>query len=348
MNRLILIFCLCLSVLSQADDCPSSTPVLSVYYGNGMFNDYRDAEESGELLQILTYNQLNGYEINYNLSINNNENPFDQLLEVARQKLLQDYGVILLWLAGIEIAPDWFQDALSEVAIQYQAFSYVIDRDLQQHVKQYKEDIEACQKVLLVAHSQGNFYGNEAWRWVYRSIIGKLPLNQLKVMGMVSVATPASHIGEPLAYDGDQQQITRYMTLNNDLVINTIRSAILGPMPGNFNNNSDSDDWKNHSFIDAYATGTPSEQILINHIQSVAYNLESLPLEREPLNSSALAAVAYDRTANILEVEFASDGSVYRYYEVPESIYSNLVNAESVGRYYNQAIRGQYPSRNLF
>ena len=312
-----------------------------------MFNTLDDRELSQDILIELTQGLFPGYKVNYKQAINHNENPFNQLLEVARQKLVQDHGVILLWLAGIEEAPDWFKETLSDISVQYQAFSYILDDDLQKHVSQYTQDIENCQKVLLVAHSQGNFYGNEAWRWVYQKTIDSQPLNKLKVMGMVSVATPASHIGEPLAHEGDQQQITRYLTLNNDLIINVIRQSIIDPLPGNLQNSSDSSDWKNHSFIDAYASGTPSQQVLANHIQSVAYSLESLPLERDPLVSSALASAGYDPAAHTLDIEFASSGSVYRYYEVPEPIYHELVNAESIGRYYNLAIRGQYPSKRL-
>lgn len=50
---------------------------------------------------------------------------------------------------------------------------------------------------------------------------------------------------------------------------------------------------------------------------------------------------------SILELEFVSDSSVYRYYDVPESIYQGLMDADSAGRFYNQTIRGQYPSRRL-
>lgn len=212
MNRSLAIILLCLPVIAFAGKCPSQRSELSLYYGNGMFTSLIGQRQSQLKLMQLTRSQLPGFKVSYKLAINHNENPFDQLLEVTRQKLLQDYGIILLWLAGKENAPDWFRETLSDIVIQYQAFSYILDSDLQQHIRQYTQDIEQCQKVLLVAHSQGNFYGNEAWRWVYGKTVGDFPLRQLKVMGMVSVTTPASHVGESLSYLGDQQQITRYLT----------------------------------------------------------------------------------------------------------------------------------------
>ena len=47
-----------------------------------------------------------------------------------------------------------------------------------------------------------------------------------------------------------------------------------------------------------------------------------------------------------LEVEF-KNGSVYSYFDVPGGEYSNLVGAESVGKYLNQNIKNNYRySRN--
>ena len=209
--------------------CPVNIPELSIYFGNGMFNEPEEANESIRKLQRQMSGQLTRYDVSYKLSYNHNENPVVQILEVARQKLLQDYSSILLWLSGVEEAPDWFQKALKDTATVYDSFNYILDGDLQRHVSDYTRDIENCRKVLLVAHSQENFYGNEAWDFVYQETLGNLPLNQLKVMGMVSVATPASQVGAPLAYVDDMPAITRYLTLTDDLVINAIRSVNFGP-----------------------------------------------------------------------------------------------------------------------
>ncbi|WP_366139494.1 KTSC domain-containing protein [uncultured Endozoicomonas sp.] len=39
-------------------------------------------------------------------------------------------------------------------------------------------------------------------------------------------------------------------------------------------------------------------------------------------------------------VELTRNGSVYRYYDVPETVDNNLISADSAGWHYNQAIRG--------
>ena len=42
-----------------------------------------------------------------------------------------------------------------------------------------------------------------------------------------------------------------------------------------------------------------------------------------------------------LEVEF-TNGSVYQYFDVPESEYHNLISAESVGSYLSHQIKDNY------
>jgi len=64
-------------------------------------------------------------------------------------------------------------------------------------------------------------------------------------------------------------------------------------------------------------------------------------IEREPVESSALAAVGYSRSLHVLEIEFR-DGLIYRYLEVPRPIYAELMAAESKARFYNKKVRGKY------
>lgn len=64
-------------------------------------------------------------------------------------------------------------------------------------------------------------------------------------------------------------------------------------------------------------------------------------MKRIPTESSSVASVGYDSRSKTLEVEFTS-GSVYRYFDVPESEYRGLLGADSVGRYLNQSIKSTY------
>ena len=60
------------------------------------------------------------------------------------------------------------------------------------------------------------------------------------------------------------------------------------------------------------------------------------------VESSTLAALAYDETRQILQLEFRSR-AIYRYFGVPATVYEALLAAPSKGKYFNRAIRGSFP-----
>ena len=59
------------------------------------------------------------------------------------------------------------------------------------------------------------------------------------------------------------------------------------------------------------------------------------------VDSSNIQSVAYDEDSHILAVLF-HNGGLYSYEDVDEDVYVDLVHAESVGKYLNQAIKGRY------
>jgi hypothetical protein len=67
-------------------------------------------------------------------------------------------------------------------------------------------------------------------------------------------------------------------------------------------------------------------------------------IARLPVESTALASVGYSKTQHILEVEFRKAGLVYRYLDVPENVFRELLEAPSKAAYYNENIRGHYQS----
>ena len=64
-------------------------------------------------------------------------------------------------------------------------------------------------------------------------------------------------------------------------------------------------------------------------------------MQRNSVASSNLASVGYDAATQTLEVEFLN-GSIYQYYDVPESIYNKLIAAGSIGKFLYQNIRDAY------
>lgn len=68
-------------------------------------------------------------------------------------------------------------------------------------------------------------------------------------------------------------------------------------------------------------------------------------MDRVPVTSSNIASVGWqpgDWTNGILEVEFVN-GAVYQYTGVSRETFEALRDASSVGRYFGENIKGQYP-----
>jgi KTSC domain len=58
------------------------------------------------------------------------------------------------------------------------------------------------------------------------------------------------------------------------------------------------------------------------------------------VSSSNLVAVGYDDSTNTLFIEFKS--GTYKYFNVPQNIYRNLLNASSKGQYHAVYIKNNY------
>lgn len=59
------------------------------------------------------------------------------------------------------------------------------------------------------------------------------------------------------------------------------------------------------------------------------------------VESSVFLAVAYRADARQLYLRFG-DGDIYRYLDCPASVYTDLLAAESKGRYFSQRIRNRF------
>src|SRR5258708_35630759 len=66
-------------------------------------------------------------------------------------------------------------------------------------------------------------------------------------------------------------------------------------------------------------------------------------IPRQSVQSSAIAKVGYSKRRHILEIEFVN-GAVYRYFDIPLSVYRDLMSAESKARFYDSNIRKHYRS----
>src|SRR5262245_56013925 len=79
----------------------------------------------------------------------------------------------------------------------------------------------------------------------------------------------------------------------------------------------------------------PSPTPTPNHITS--------RIPRQSVESTAIAKIGYSKRRHILEIEFVN-GAVYRYFDVPLSVYRDLMSAESKARFYDSNVRKHYRS----
>ena len=63
-------------------------------------------------------------------------------------------------------------------------------------------------------------------------------------------------------------------------------------------------------------------------------------MERQEVDSSNINSIGYDEEDEILEIEFR--GGVYQYEGVPGYIYNDLMNAGSIGKFFNEEIKHEY------
>jgi hypothetical protein len=64
-------------------------------------------------------------------------------------------------------------------------------------------------------------------------------------------------------------------------------------------------------------------------------------MEREAVSSSNLVSVGYNPDSETLEVEFKNSG-IYEYYNVPQFMYDRLMQAGSIGTFFNTEIKTSY------
>jgi len=65
-------------------------------------------------------------------------------------------------------------------------------------------------------------------------------------------------------------------------------------------------------------------------------------MDRQAVSSSSLASVGYSSASETLEVEFLKTGKVYEYYNVPQFMYERMLEAPSIGIFFNCEIKNAY------
>ena len=222
-----------------------------VFYGNGIKSTKKNAADALEVVKKrlqATMAPADFAGLEFSIAYNETQGlPLD-LLESAIQLLTGNTSRFWRYFMGLEVMPDWFADKFIGLAASLDRSSLATTDSLKNHVATYKTRIAEGKKVVLVAHSQGNLFGNQAYTM--------LSSREKQSFGMVSAANVDSNVlgtGSP------------YTTLTNDkiilLLIATQLNLPTSPMAPNTENVAISqEDSLSHLFIESYmVAGSNSE-----------------------------------------------------------------------------------------
>ena len=181
----------------------------------------------------------------------------------------------------------------------------VNEQDLLRHLEKYRKSLLEGKKVLMVSHSQGNFFANAAWNVLAtEAAVPDSPFTTAS-FGIVGVATPADRVGGNGLYS----------TLDQDKVINAVRTAtlppgVLSPLPHNVILPPALEDVLDpplhHSFIDAYMhPQSPARDMILAHVIQ-AINGLTLP---EPLLDTGILNATFV-TEEDLQIQVREPGGV--------------------------------------
>ena len=175
------------STTSAAEVCPKPNETFAVLFSNGTLASRKSAQRSLEMLTDAVGGTASGQPIRYDLAYNNTDGAFADLLQSLDQQLTQFTSQTMLWLQGQGVIPGWFSDLVSRLL---QAAYQINAPELQAQINKYQTAIARGQKVLVVSHSQGNVYVNQA-----KQLLQLAPGVDMRAFGIVAVATPANNVG---------------------------------------------------------------------------------------------------------------------------------------------------------
>jgi KTSC domain len=65
-------------------------------------------------------------------------------------------------------------------------------------------------------------------------------------------------------------------------------------------------------------------------------------MHRVPVSSRILKTIGYDSARLMLEVKFRITGKVYAFYDITKEEFTRLINARSIGNYFNTKIKNRF------
>lgn len=261
---------------ASASSCEGSGTVF--FFGNGMFTSKDSAKTSRDYLQKAINHGTSlerAKDIQFDIAYKTNEFLPFQIFNVALHKGIDNWENFWLWLSALKQSPRWFHDQMASLAAKALENGSVAFDDIQEHFEKYSRYIRKGYNIILVSHSQGNFYANQTMRKLSTytdagltgSLEDKRKENSLfpeffDLFGNVQVATPvvASVNSSP------------WSTFKDDLVMQLVRKKLGGALPANLKSSGigfpPDGDPLGHFFVEAYLRNTEAREKILSDIQT--------------------------------------------------------------------------------
>ena len=202
--------------------------------------------------------------------------------------------------------------------------------------------LDSCARVVLMTHSQGNFYGNALFNDLYATyeFPNGYPLAQYPMLGTIQIASPVDAPGG--AAGTIYPEVVGHVTNDNDIVMAMVRNVLGGAVEANYNAPYNPEDFTGHALELSYLKQPGQAGEIADQMARIVFNLTPFPLHgQHSVVSSAIQGYGYTGINNYLDIQFTS-GAVYRYSDVPEGTFDGLQGASSKGSYFNESVRNVY------
>lgn len=333
--------------------CESNVDSIQTLYINGMFTNEAAALSNKNAIDKFIASNLSGFQGNTEYVHNDSEWVLAQALEVLRQKVEDNESTdaIMEFINN----DSGFLDSLTSTA-QVEDFLRDIDdiydftaseEDAGAAIAKTREMLDTCSRVVLITHSQGNFYGNAVMSDIYSSY--SFPhgysISEYPMLGNMQIASPVNNPGGSVSLI--YPQIIGHITNDNDLIMGLVRNT-MGTVDSNYNSPDIQGDFTGHGLEVAYLNAPGQSAIIASELEQIANDLVPYPMQgQNSTSSSAINGFGHSKISSVLDIEF-TDGSVYRYDGVGNGTANGLKSATSKGAYFNANIRSQYPYVQIY
>ena len=231
--------------------CPGQE--VTVFFVNGVYAEQNVKDHARNLGTLSASKGVSLDCVHFAPLLNHNEVLKLDLLEATAQKT-RELGIDFLHGSGMllrAIVPDtWFLDGVIDAAYSRNAIGQVVDADLDEHMKAYRDALALGQRIILTCHSQGCLYTQQAYF--------RMTEDERAQARFVTVVTPAAEVPE-----GGPNT-----TLYEDALAGLFFVDAILPNIGNTEKcvGDVTDRWTCHGMETSYLHGTHSREEIVGNI----------------------------------------------------------------------------------